>query len=163
MAKFRDSSVSVNPLLVYDGNFWHLEPRYKAIMLPVIICVCKIWSRTIRLGWLEHNILRKISGPKREEFRNRVWKYIMNFAICSVVGIATRYGLEGPGIESLWERDFPYRPDRPWGSPSFLYNGPRVFFPGVKRPGRGVDHPVPSSPEVKERVELYLYSPNGSS
>ena len=28
-------------------------------------------------------------------------------------------------------------------------------FPGVKRPGRGVDHPPPSSIEVNERVELY--------
>jgi len=27
-------------------------------------------------------------------------------------------------------------------------------FPGVKRPGRGVDHPPQSSAEVKERVEL---------
>jgi len=31
-------------------------------------------------------------------------------------------------------------------------------FPGVKRPRRGVDHPPPSRVEVKERVELYLYS-----
>jgi len=30
-------------------------------------------------------------------------------------------------------------------------------FQGVKRPGRGVDHPSPSSAEVKDRVELYLY------
>ena len=30
-------------------------------------------------------------------------------------------------------------------------------FPGVKRPGRGVYHPYPSSAEVKERVELHLY------
>ena len=36
-------------------------------------------------------------------------------------------------------------------------------FPGVKRPGRGVDYPLPSSAEVKERVELYLYSPSGPS
>jgi len=36
-------------------------------------------------------------------------------------------------------------------------------FPGVKRPGRGVDHPLPSSAKVKERVELYLYSPSGPS
>ena len=36
-------------------------------------------------------------------------------------------------------------------------------LPGVKRPGRGVDHPLPSSSEVKERVELYLYFPSGPS
>jgi hypothetical protein len=36
-------------------------------------------------------------------------------------------------------------------------------FPGVKRPRRGVDHPPPCSAEVKERVELYLYSPSGPS
>jgi len=36
-------------------------------------------------------------------------------------------------------------------------------FPGVKQPGRGVNHSPPSSAEVKERVELYLYSPSGSS
>ena len=36
-------------------------------------------------------------------------------------------------------------------------------FPGVKRPGRGVDHPPPSIAEVKERVELYLYSTSGPS
>jgi hypothetical protein len=35
---------------------------------------------------------------------------------------------------------------------------------GVKWPGRGVDHPPPSSAEVKERVELYstpLLDPRG--
>jgi len=31
-------------------------------------------------------------------------------------------------------------------------------FPEVKRPGRGFDHPNPSGAEVKERVELCLYS-----
>jgi len=37
------------------------------------------------------------------------------------------------------------------------------FFPGVKRPGRGVDHPLPPSVKVKERVDLYIYSPFGPS
>jgi hypothetical protein len=32
------------------------------------------------------------------------------------------------------------------------------LFPEVKRPVRGIDHHHPSSAEVKERVELYLYS-----
>jgi len=32
-------------------------------------------------------------------------------------------------------------------------------FSGVKRPGSGVDHPPPYSVEVKEKVELYIYSP----
>jgi hypothetical protein len=43
------------------------------------------------------------------------------------------------------------------------YKGYRVSFRGVKWPGRGVDHLPPSSAEVKEREELYLYSPSGSS
>jgi hypothetical protein len=33
----------------------------------------------------------------------------------------------------------------------------------VKQLGRGIDHPPQSSAEVKERVELYLYSPSGPS
>ena len=38
-----------------------------------------------------------------------------------------------------------------------------VSFPKVKRPGRGVDHPPTFSSEVKESVELYIYSPSGRS
>ena len=34
-------------------------------------------------------------------------------------------------------------------------------FPGVKRPGRGADHPPPSKRRGHERVGLYLYSPSG--
>ena len=80
----------------------------------------------------------------------------------SSVGIVTCYGLDGQRSIPGGGEVFRTRPDRPWGPPSLLYNGYRVF-PGVKRPGRGVDHPQPSSAEVKKRVELYLYSPSGSS
>ena len=79
----------------------------------------------------------------------------------SVVDIATGYGLDGPGIESRWGEIFRTRPDRPWGPPSLLYSGDRVYFPGVKRPGRGLDHPLLYSAEFKGRVELYIYSPMG--
>jgi hypothetical protein len=34
-----------------------------------------------------------------------------------------------------------------------------VVFLGVKRPGRSVDHPPPSSAEVEVRVELYSTPP----
>jgi hypothetical protein len=54
----------------------------------------------------------------------------------SVVGIANRYRLEGPGIESRWGEIFRTYPDRLRGPPSLLYNGYRVF-PGNKG-GRGV-------------------------
>jgi hypothetical protein len=79
----------------------------------------------------------------------------------SVDGIATRYELDGPVIESRWGATF--------SAP--VQTGPGAYqasctigtgsFPEVKLPGRGVDHP--SSAEVKERVELYLYSPSGPS
>jgi len=66
----------------------------------------------------------------------------------SVVGIATAYGLDGPGIESQWGEIFRTSPDRPWGPPSLLYNGYRVFPGGKVLPGRDADPPTPSSAEV---------------
>jgi hypothetical protein len=68
----------------------------------------------------------------------------------SSVGIATGYGLDGPGIESRWGEIFRNRPDRAWGPPSLLYNGDRVSVPGVKRPGCGVDHPPHLAPRFKK-------------
>jgi hypothetical protein len=38
------------------------------------------------------------------------------------------------------------------------YTNGRGSFPVVKWPGCGVEHPSPSSAEVKERVQLYTYS-----
>jgi hypothetical protein len=68
----------------------------------------------------------------------------------SSVGIETRYGLGGPGIESWWGEIFRNRPDRPWGPPSLLFNGYRVSFPGVKRPGRGFDRSPHLAPRLKK-------------
>jgi len=41
--------------------------------------------------------------------------------------------------------------------------GKWVSLPGVKHLGRGVDHPYPSTTEVKEREKLYLCFPSGPS
>jgi hypothetical protein len=79
----------------------------------------------------------------------------------SSVGIAIEYGLDGAGIKSRWGEIFRICPDRPWGPPNRLYNGYRVF-PGVES-GRGVTmtpHPL-LVPRSRERIELYLYSPQG--
>ena len=76
----------------------------------------------------------------------------------SSVGIATRYGLNGPLIESRWRPDFPH-----WSRPGLGPTQSPIPRGGVKRTGRGVNHPRISSAKVKERVELYVYSPSGPS
>jgi hypothetical protein len=41
------------------------------------------------------------------------------------------------------------RSDRPWRPPILLYNGYRIL-PGIKRPGRGVDHLPHLAPRLKK-------------
>ena len=78
---------------------------------------------------------------------------ISNDKICgpgSSVGIATSYGLDGPGSNPVGDEIFRTCPDRPWGPPSLLYNGYRVF-PGVNSgTGRDADTLPPSSAVVKK-------------
>jgi len=70
----------------------------------------------------------------------------------NVVGITTRYRLDGPGIESHWGRDF----STPVQTSSETHPASDTVGTGsflrVKRLGHGVDHPSQSSVEVKERV-----------
>ena len=72
-------------------------------------------------------------------------------------------GLDGPGIESRWGARFSASVQTGPGAHPTSYTMGTGSFPGVKRPESGVDHPPLSSAEVKERVELYLYSPFGPS
>jgi hypothetical protein len=89
--------------------------------------------------------------------------FLPNGTHSSAVSIATRYELDGPGIESQWGARYsaPVQTG-PAGHP-ISYKMGADSFPWVKRPELGVDHPSPTSAEVKERVELYLYSPSGPS
>jgi hypothetical protein len=50
-------------------------------------------------------------------------------------------------------------PDRPWGPPSLLYNGYRVFPEGKERPRRDADPSPPSSAVVK-KVKSYTSTPS---
>ena len=68
----------------------------------------------------------------------------------SSVGIATDYGLDGPGIESLWGRDFPPVQTGPGAHPVSCKMGTGSFPGGKVRPGRAADHSPPSSAAVME-------------
>ena len=68
----------------------------------------------------------------------------------SSVSIASRYGLDGPGIESRWPERYSapvqtgpgaHRASCTMGTGSFL---------GVKRPGPDVDHPLHLVPRLKK-------------
>ena len=107
-----------------------------------------LWPRRTRI-FPELNILLKYIGGQVG------WD--------SSVGTATRYGLDGPGIETRWGREFPH-PSRPALGPT---QPPIQWVPGLSRgkSGRGVALTThsPSRAEVEGRVELYLYSPSGPS
>ena len=54
---------------------------YRTIILPVVLCGCKTWSRTLReerrLRVFENRVLRRIFGPKREEVTGE-WRKLHN-------------------------------------------------------------------------------------
>ena len=66
----------------------------------------------------------------------------------SSVGIATGYGLDGPGIESRWGRNFPHlsRPALGLTEPPLQWIS--AFSRGKERPGRDADPSRPSSAVV---------------
>jgi hypothetical protein len=87
--------------------------------------------------------------------RRRLWAGIAQ----SVWRLATGRTVRGPnpGREEILHT----RPNRPWGLPNFLYNGYRVSLSGGKAASAWRWLPTPSSADVKEREQLYLYSPSG--
>jgi hypothetical protein len=76
----------------------------------------------------------------------------------SSVGIATGYGLGGPGIESRWGARFsaPVQAG-PGAHPASCTMGNGSFPGGIERPERDAD-PSPSIVVGHERVEQYFYS-----
>ena len=77
----------------------------------------------------------------------------------SVVGIATGYGLDDPGIEFRWGRDFPHL-FRPALGP---IQPPLQWVPGLSRgkvrPSRAADHSPPPSAAVKKK-KSYTSTPS---
>ena len=71
--------------------------------------------------------------------------------------------MDGAGFVSRWRLDFSAVVQNGPGAHSASYTMGTWSFPGVKRPGPGVDQQPPHIAEVKEIVELYLCSPSGPS
>jgi hypothetical protein len=69
--------------------------------------------------------------------------------------ITTRYGERMPVGGEI----FCTRQDRTWRPPSILYKTYRVFILGVKRPGRGVDHPPHLLPRLRKEYS-YTSTPH---
>jgi hypothetical protein len=88
----------------------------------------------------------------------------LSYIQTSWVGMAqSGYGLDGPAIKSRRGWDFLHL-SRSVLTPILL----RIKWvpglsPGIKRAGRGVDQPPPSSTGVKKRVQIHLYCPSGLS
>jgi hypothetical protein len=61
----------------------------------------------------------------------------------------------------MWNISFHTCPDRPWGPPSLLYNGYRVFPGGKEQPGRDTDPSPPSSAVVKKEPSYTSTPPMG--
>ena len=87
---------------------------------------------------------------------NYIWHYcllavrtVIKSGPGSIVGMATGYGLDSPGIDSRWGGEiFRACTDRPWASPSLLYNGYRFLPRGKERPECDADPSLPSSAVV---------------
>ena len=124
-----------------------------------------LWSRSHCDQSKRQQLLQQQSATPRQ---NRSFKsewFIIIIIIGgrdSSVGIATRYGLDGPGIESRWGRFFPHPSWPALGPTQPTCDGCQVF-PGGTAAGAWRWPPTPSSTEVKERVGLYLYSSSGTS
>jgi len=68
---------------------------------------------------------------------------LINYCYCAAIAqsvqrLATGWTVRGsnPGGGEVFRTHL----DMPWGPPSLLYDGYRVSFPEVMRPGRGVEH-----------------------
>ena len=74
----------------------------------------------------------------------------------SSVGRATRCGMDGPGIESCIGERFSAPVQTGPGAHSVSCALSTGSFPGVKRPGRGADHPTFCRSKVQGKVAVPL-------
>ena len=100
----------------------------------------------------------EIFRPSWIKFGTGTVRLVLSFAKIGLVNATPHLRWSNPGGGKISRT----HPDRPWGPPGLLYNGYHVF-PGGNAAGAWCWPPTLSKAKVKDRVELYLYSPSGPS
>ena len=134
------------------------QPRSLKTLRQVSASFARDNSVTI---WRSQHMCQRVSVLVTSGHNNLICSGCYPVRIDSSVGIAMRYGLNGPGIESLWEggRDIPH-PFRPaLGAHPASYTMGTGTFLGVKQPRRGVDHPPHIAPRLKKEYSFTSASP----
>ena len=142
-------------MCIYLKKFWYQILKIYTYLKKFGI---KFWkyiliSRNVSLSKFENiylfeeiwNQILKIYTYFKKCFVIKIWKYILIWRNILVGARFFATVQTGPGFHQA------------------SYTTGTGSFPGVKRPGRDVDHPPTSSAEVKERLELYFSSPSAPS
>ena len=116
--------------------------KYGSSTASHVIYRQSVWLIAIRVSCY----LRAMSCVRMYEWFTKSFISLMGWD--SSVGIATRYGLDGPGIESRWGARFSAPIQTGPAAYPASYTTGTGSFPGVKRPGRCADHPPCLSAEV---------------
>jgi len=114
---------------------WRWHGKFFKYVVPVKTHLT-VWNA---LCFSDYITIIQLFACHYNKFADSVFYFILLYGTMgrvSSVGIADRYGLDGPSIESRLGggQIFCTCSDRPWGPPSLLYNGYRVF-PGGKASG----------------------------
>ena len=64
-----------------------------------VTCICHRFNKS--------SVVQQLPGYHGNAYQYKIWRPQMILVRQIAVGIATRYGLEGPGIEFRWGQDFP--------------------------------------------------------
>ena len=121
-------------------------------------------TRTVPLHSTGKNLTGTTTANKNTNHHN-VFCHTFRSPCCinerqhSIVGIATVTGWRSGNRIVVGARFSAPVQTGPQCQPSLLCSGYLISFPRVKRRECGVNHPIPSSAEVKERVQPYLYTP----
>jgi hypothetical protein len=109
----------------------HHPPTFNWVYLPHPLSFSHPLPSSIFITLLSPLIL---SHPQAFPIFMIRYSYIVWSGLGSSVGIATGYGLDGPGIESRWRRDFPHLCRLAHPASCTMGTG---SFPGIES-GRGV-------------------------